>query len=177
MVPPPGLRARQLQKPLRCELPHQQRGNSAGQGPCTMTLRVSAVAFLLLSMAAWPWAVALGAAEAPAATIKRDFEACRAHANIDACYDALRWKPSDPALLVALGDAQLRAQRAADALRAYKRAAEIAPNTPGLAAKISAIEAKLSSKHGAGNGAAHVVAVHADAGKHSSNAAPESQSH
>jgi cytochrome c-type biogenesis protein CcmH/NrfG len=117
------------------------------------------------------------AEDLPASAIKRDFEACRVHANIDACYDALRWKPSDPALLIALGDAQLRAQRAADAIRAYKRAAEIAPDMPGLAAKISAIEAKSSAKHAAVNGPAHGVAVHADSGKRYSNAAPETQSH
>jgi cytochrome c-type biogenesis protein CcmH/NrfG len=132
---------------------------------------------LLLSLAAWPWAAAPAADDLQATTIKRDFEACRVHANIDACYDALRWKPADPELLVALGDAQLRAQRAPDAIRAYKRAAEIAPNMPGLAAKISAIEAKSSAKHPAGNGASHGVAVHADSGKRYSNAAPEAQSH
>jgi cytochrome c-type biogenesis protein CcmH/NrfG len=99
------------------------------------------------------------------------------HANIDACYDALRWKPSDPALLVALGDAQLRARRGEDAIRAYQRAAEIAPGMPGLAAKISAIEAKLSAKHAAKNTSAHGVSAHADAGKRYSNAAPEAQSH
>jgi cytochrome c-type biogenesis protein CcmH/NrfG len=145
--------------------------------PSMSAARTAVSAFLILSLAVWPWAAAPAAADPPETAIKRDFESCRAHANIDACYDALRWKPSDPALLVALGDAQLRAQRAPDAIRAYKRAAEIAPNTPGLAAKISAIEAKLSSKHAAGNGAAHGVPVHADAGKHFSNAAPESQSH
>jgi cytochrome c-type biogenesis protein CcmH/NrfG len=145
--------------------------------PSMSAARSAVSAFLVLFLAAWPWTAAPAAADAPATAIKRDFESCRVHANIDACYDALRWKPSDPALLVALGDAQLRAQRAADAIRAYKRAAEIAPNTPGLAAKISAIEAKLSSKHAAGNGAAHGVPAHADAGKHFSNAAPESQSH
>jgi cytochrome c-type biogenesis protein CcmH/NrfG len=134
-----------------------------------VTLRVSVVACWLLSMAAWPWAVAGAAAEAPAAAIKRDFDACRAHANIDACYDALRWKPSDPALLVALGDAQIRAHRTADALRSYKRAADVAPNTPGLAAKISAAEARPAIKR--------APAVHAGAGKRFSNAAPEAQSH
>jgi cytochrome c-type biogenesis protein CcmH/NrfG len=139
--------------------------------------RPAVSAFLLLFLAAWPWAAATAAEDLPASAIKRDFESCRVHANIDACYDALRWKPSDPALLVALGDAQLRAQRAADAIRAYKRAAEIAPDMPGLAAKISAIEAKSSAKHAAGNGPAHGAAVHADSGKRYSNAAPEAQSH
>ena len=145
--------------------------------PSMSAARTAVSAFLILSLAAWPWAAAPAAADPPETAIKRDFESCRAHANIDACYDALRWKPSDPELLVALGDAQLRAQRAADAIRAYKRAAEIAPNMPGLAAKISAIEAKASAKHAAGNGAARGVAVHADAGKRYSNAASEAQSH
>ena len=135
-----------------------------------MTLRVAVLAFLLLSMAASPWVAAPAAAEGTAATIKRDFDACRAHANIDACYDALRWKPSDPELLVALGDAQIRGHRPADAIRTYKRAAEIAPNMAGLSAKISAAEAR-PVKRAPGN------AVHADPGKRFSNAAPEAQSH
>ena len=135
-----------------------------------MTVRIVVLAFLLLSMAAWPWAAAPAAAEGPAATIKRDFEACRAHANIDACYDALRWKPSDPELLVALGDAQVRAHRTADAIRTYKRAAEIAPDMAGLSAKISAAEARPAKR-------APPNAAHADPGKRFSNAAPEAQSH
>ena len=135
-----------------------------------MTVRIVVLAFLLLSMAAWPWAAASAAAEGPAATIKRDFDACRAHANIDACYDALRWKPSDPELLVALGDAQVRAHRTADAIRTYKRAAEIAPDMAGLSAKISAAEARPAKR-------APPNAAHADPGKRFSNAAPEAQSH
>ena len=135
-----------------------------------MTVRASVLCFLLLSMAAWPCAAAPAAAGGPAATIKRDFDACRAQANIDACYDALRWKPSDPELLVALGDAQVRAHRMADAIRTYKRAAEIAPNMAGLTAKISAAEARPVKR-------APASAVHADPGKRFSNAAPEAQSH
>ena len=128
-----------------------------------MTVRIVVLAFLL-------WAAASAAAEGPAATIKRDFDACRAHANIDACYDALRWKPSDPQLLVALGDAQVRAHRTADAIRTYKRAADIAPNMAGLSAKISAAEARPAKR-------APPNAVHADPGKRFSNAAAEAQSH
>jgi cytochrome c-type biogenesis protein CcmH/NrfG len=128
------------------------------------------LAFWISSMAAWPWAVASAAAEGPAATIKRDFDACRAHANIDACYDALRWKPSDPQLLVALGDAQMRAHRTADAIRTYKRAAQISPDMASLSAKISAAEARPAKR-------APPIAAHADPGKRFSNAAPEAQSH
>jgi len=128
-----------------------------------VTVRIVVLAFLL-------WAAASAAAEGPAATIKRDFDACRAHANIDACYDALRWKPSDPQLLVALGDAQMRAHRTADAIRTYKRAAQISPDMAGLSAKISAAEARPAKR-------APPIAAHADPGKRFSNAAPEAQSH
>jgi cytochrome c-type biogenesis protein CcmH/NrfG len=128
-----------------------------------VTVRIVVLAFLL-------WAAASAAAEGPAATIKRDFDACRAHGNIDACYDALRWKPSDPQLLVALGDAQMRAHRSADAIRTYKRAAQISPDTAGLSAKISAAEARPAKR-------VPPNAAHADPGKRFSNAAPEAQSH
>ncbi|HEY2677316.1 MAG TPA: hypothetical protein VGI65_10120 [Steroidobacteraceae bacterium] len=80
-----------------------------------------------------------------AVKLNTDFRRCRA-GEIDACYDAIRYRPSDPSLLSALGDALLRANRAADALRAYQRVAILAPNTPGVVAKISALEAKLSAK-------------------------------
>jgi hypothetical protein len=80
-----------------------------------------------------------------AAKLNTDFRRCRA-GGIDACYDAIRYRPSDPSLLSALGDALLRANRPADALRAYQRVAILAPNMPGVAAKISALEAKLSAK-------------------------------
>jgi chromosome segregation ATPase len=78
-----------------------------------------------------------------------DFQRCRA-GGIDACYNAIRYRPSDPSLLSALGDALLRANRPADALRAYQRVAILAPNMPGVAAKIGALEAKLSAKRASG---------------------------
>ncbi len=131
-------------------------------------------ALLLLCVAAGSMQAALSAVAKPAAeSLKRDFESCRAHANVDACYDAIRWNPSDPALLVALGDALERAKRPSDAIRAYRRAASLAPNTPGVAAKISAAEAKLSRKPAPGSHSTH----EGTAGKRYSNADPESQSH
>jgi predicted Zn-dependent protease len=99
------------------------------------------------------------------------FRRCRA-GGIDACYDAIRYRPSDPSLLSALGDALLRANRPADALRAYQRVAILAPNMPGVVAKISALEAKLSAKRASGGGSTHA----ADA-IHNSNGAPQTQSH
>jgi hypothetical protein len=123
----------------------------------------AAVACLLSSLAA------------PSLAANADYERCRA-GSIDACYDAIRWRPSDPSLLSALGDAQLRANRPADALRSYQRVATLAPNLPGVAAKISAIEAKLSAKRTPGNLPLRAASTDA-AGKRYSNAAPETQSH
>jgi predicted Zn-dependent protease len=105
---------------------------------------------------------------------KPDLERCRA---VDACYDAIRRNPSDPSLLSALGDALLRANRPADALRTYQRVVTLAPKTPGVAAKISAIEAKLSAKRPPGNPSTRTVVADAASGKRYSNAAPETQSH
>jgi len=113
------------------------------------------------------------AAATPAAG-KPDLERCRA---VDSCYDAIRRNPSDPSLLSALGDALLRANRPADALRTYQRVATLAPNTPGVAAKISAIEAKLSAKRPTVNPPTRTVVADAASGKRYTNAAPETQSH
>ncbi|GEM_PF-5576843 len=85
-------------------------------------------------------------AKTPAAAVKRDAAPCSVHADIESCYDAIRWKPNDPVLLVGLGDALVRAKRPQDAIRSYRRAAELAPGMGGLAAKISAAQA-LALKH------------------------------
>ena len=77
---------------------------------------------------------------------RRDAARCLAHAGIDACNDAIRRNPSDPQLLVALADAEIRDQRPANALRHYRRAAELAPAMRGLGAKINAAEARMHPK-------------------------------
>jgi hypothetical protein len=117
-------------------------------------------------------------AAAPVAEIKRDSARCLAHGGVDACNDAIRWSPSDPALLVALGDAESRAGRPADALRHYRRAADLAPNTKGLSAKISATDARLHPKRQPASvhrAAAPASSVASD--KQYSNAAPIAESH
>ncbi|HEX3395612.1 MAG TPA: hypothetical protein VHS76_02855 [Steroidobacteraceae bacterium] len=106
-----------------------------------------------------------------------DFERCSAQANLDACYDAIRYRPSDPSLLSALGDALARANRPTDALRTYKRVAALAPNLSGIDAKINAIEAKISAKRPAANSSARGTSANAASGKRFSNATPETQSH
>jgi cytochrome c-type biogenesis protein CcmH/NrfG len=136
-----------------------------------------AAAIGLLSLAVWTGASAAPAAGTPEeAALKRDFQSCHVHANVDACYDAIRWNPADPQLLVALGDALERARHTSDAIRAYRRAAALAPNMGGVAEKISAAEAKLASEHASKNGS-HSPSSRGDSNKRYSNAAPEAQSH
>jgi hypothetical protein len=101
---------------------------------------------------------------ASAAALKRYTVSCSTQANLDACYDAIRWNPSDPALLTATGDALMLAGRPADALRNYHRAAQLAPATKGIAAKISKAEARLA-------------ALNASLNRRYSNNDPETQSH
>ena len=83
------------------------------------------IALTVLLGAISPQARAAGPApaanSAAAAAQNPAFERCRARADVDACYDALRRNPSDPVLLVALGDALAHANRPADALREMLR--------------------------------------------------------
>ena len=131
-----------------------------------------ASALLLLSVTAWPRdAVSPTDAEMPAA-FKRDIARCSTQADVEACYNAIRRNPNDPALLVALGDALVRAQRPEDAIRNYRRAAVIAPGMSGISAKISAAEEKMTSRR-----APVRPTVSAGTDKRFSNAAPETQSH
>jgi len=146
------------------------------------TARSLVFAFLFLFTGAW----SLEAASPPAgaaATLKRDSARCSAHADVNACYDAIRWNPGDPALLIALGDALMRARRPADAIRNYRRAAEVAPSMHGIvAAKISTAQAKLAPRRAPGNPPAarsptNAASVNAAPGKRFSNVDPEAQSH
>jgi cytochrome c-type biogenesis protein CcmH/NrfG len=129
-------------------------------------------ALLLLSVTAWPRdAVSPADGEVPAA-LKRDTARCSSQADVEACYNAIRRNPNDPALLVALGDALVRAQRLEDAIRNYRRAVVIAPGMSGVAAKISAAQEKMATRRAP-------VRPTGSAGtdKRFSNAAPEAQSH
>lgn len=130
-------------------------------------------ALLFLSVTAWPRdAVTQTAGEASAAALKRDTVRCSTQADVEACYNAIRWNSNDPALLVALGDALVRAQRLEDAIRNYRRAAVIAPGMSGIAAKISAAEEKMASRRAPARPTGSAVTD-----KRYSNAAPEAQSH
>ena len=133
--------------------------------------KILGLALLLLAAAAGSRAaVTPPAGSAAATTLARDSARCRTQADLNACYDAIRWSPGDPGLLVALGDALVRSRRPADAIRYYRRAAALAPTMSGVAAKISAAEAKLSPRRAP-------VERSAANGKRYSNTAPEAQSH
>jgi cytochrome c-type biogenesis protein CcmH/NrfG len=130
-------------------------------------------ALLLLSVTAWPRdAMSQNApGDASAAALKRDTVRCSAQADVEACYNAIRYNPNDPVLLIALGDALVRAQRPEDAIRNYRRATVIAPGVSGIAAKIRAAEEKMTSRR------ASVKPTGSASAKRFSNAAPEAQSH
>ena len=127
-------------------------------------------ATLLVIGSAW-------SAESSSAALQQDTARCQA-GNLDACYDAIRWNPRDPALLVGLGDGLARAGRPVDALRNYRRAAAMSPNFPGLTAKINLVEARMSTRRVPERSPVVSAANNAKvAAKQYSNAEPESQSH
>jgi tetratricopeptide (TPR) repeat protein len=135
-------------------------------GPWLSAIRVAALALSLLSMAA----AAQGDIARTAA------QQCRAHARVGVCDDALRWNPSDPSLLVAMGDALMRVRRFPDAIRAYQRAAAIAPHTPGLKDKIETAQTTSAKIKPAGR-AAHDASGETESGKRFSNSEPDTQTH
>jgi hypothetical protein len=116
-----------------------------------------------------------GASWAAASVSNPGADRCRAHGSVDTCYDAIRRSPSDPSLLVALGDAFAREKRPDDALRSYRRAATLAPADRAITAKIAALHSKPAAKKVAA--AAPVRAANDAALRRYSNAAAESQSH
>jgi hypothetical protein len=159
-----------------------------------MSPRWSGLAFLFFfSAAGWPPDASSAVPDkGVAARVKRDTARCVKHRNVEACNDAIRWNPSDAALLVALADALVRAQRPADALRHYRRAAALAPNMAGLSAKISAAEKRLAAAPSPSRPRRAIPAApprapartpigraapNGEPDKHYSNADPETQSH
>jgi hypothetical protein len=100
---------------------------------------------------------------------------CRAHKDLSSCSDAVRWSPGDPVLIVTLADALVRARRLPEALRDYQHARSVQPGMSGLDEKIRATEAKLNERHAAKRPS--TASSGPAAGKHFSNADPETQSH
>jgi cytochrome c-type biogenesis protein CcmH/NrfG len=141
--------------------------NERGMQRCSLF-----VVLVLSGAAAWSQPAVL----ADASSSARDAaDRCHSrHATVDACDDAVRYNPRDPSLLVAMGDAQMRAKHPTDAARAYQRAAALAPGNTGIQQKISKTEAILAKSK---NSAAHAAVSASTGGKRFSNTDPETQSH
>jgi cytochrome c-type biogenesis protein CcmH/NrfG len=124
---------------------------------------------------AWSQSSASADASGSAASAHDAADRCHSrHATVDACDDAVRYNPRDPSLLIAMGDAQIRAKRPGDAVRAYQRAAALAPSNTGIQQKLAKAEAIIAkSKSSAGHG----PLAASTANKRFSNSDPESQSH
>jgi tetratricopeptide (TPR) repeat protein len=118
------------------------------------------------------------------AKLKRDLFRCESLNDVDACNEAARLKPDDPAVLISAGDALMRAKRPADALQRY-RAVETsagAASLPGLPEKIRSAEAALPPQApapAAGRPASPRVARTEPkaAPRRYSNVSPDAQSH
>lgn len=77
-----------------------------------------------------------------AAKLSRNRLRCTRLADIDACDAALRLKPDDAQVLLAKGDALLKASRVSQAYAALLRAQQIAPDDTRVAAPLAAARAQ-----------------------------------
>lgn len=75
------------------------------------------------------------------AKLSRNVLRCTRFADVDACDQALAMKPDDTAVLLARGDALLKAQRPLEALDAYRRVAALDPANADATAKANAAQA------------------------------------
>ena len=133
---------------------------------------------LVLTACAWPAQAASPSNDHFAETQRAHYATlCRARKDLDSCSDAVRWNPGDPALVVTLADALVRARRLPEAIRDYRRAEAMEPNMRGLDAKIKGAQAKLTERPAPRKPAADGASADEAAAKHYSNAEPETQSH
>lgn len=84
-----------------------------------------------------------------AARVSRNLLRCSRLGDLTACDEALKLKPDDVEILIAKGDAQLKASKPADAEQTYQRATQLAPDNVKAAAQLAAAhtqrQAALSS--------------------------------
>ncbi len=101
---------------------------------------------------------------AVAAKAQRNLLRCAQLSEVAACDEAVKGQPNDPQILVARGDALLKANRPVEALAAFRRAVEIKLASDALPARIAAAEeqrAKLTADCITGSGAVAVQACDA----------------
>lgn len=114
------------------------------------------------------------------ARLKRASFRCSSLSDLEACAEALRLRPDDPALVVAQGDALMRAKRAADALSRYRHAAALMPDLPDIGDKIKLAEAELPSAPALAQGpsrAPSTVSNQPPPPRRYSNLEPDAQTH
>jgi tetratricopeptide (TPR) repeat protein len=85
--------------------------------------------------------VGLGNAEERAKR-ERNLLRCTQLADVSACDEALASSPDDPAVVIAKGDALLRANHPADGLLVYRRAAELNPESQEIKSKLATAESQ-----------------------------------
>jgi tetratricopeptide (TPR) repeat protein len=76
------------------------------------------------------------------ARVSRNLLRCSRLGDLAACDEAVKLKPNDADVLIAKGDAQLVAGKAADAEQTYKRAAQLAPDNAKAASQLAAAHAQ-----------------------------------
>jgi Flp pilus assembly protein TadD len=76
------------------------------------------------------------------ARLNRKMERCTREHEVAACDEVLSQQPNNTKILIAKGDALLKAHRPAEASKAYTRASELAPNNAALTGKLQALQAQ-----------------------------------
>lgn len=77
-----------------------------------------------------------------AARVSRNLLRCTRLADVEACDEALKYKPDNAQILLAKGDALLKASRPGEADAAYRRARQILPEDGRVARQLAAVQAQ-----------------------------------
>jgi cytochrome c-type biogenesis protein CcmH/NrfG len=84
-----------------------------------------------------------GADQAEASVrLNRKMERCTREGEVAACDEVLSQQPNNTKILIAKGDALMKAHRGAEAWKAYTRAGELAPKDTALSAKMQALRSQ-----------------------------------
>jgi tetratricopeptide (TPR) repeat protein len=76
------------------------------------------------------------------ARLNRKMERCTREGEVAACDEVLSQQPNNTKILIAKGDALMKAHRPAEASKAYIRASELAPNNTALTGKLQALQSQ-----------------------------------
>lgn len=96
--------------------------------------------------------------------LNRKMERCTREHEVAACDEVLSKQPNNPKILIAKGDALVKANRPAEAAKAYGRANELAPGNTALTAKLQTLQTQRQAwlkRCTEGDGDAALQACHA----------------